>query len=349
MSIRNLDKMFRPRSIAVIGASARPKSVGAALMTNLMNGGFDGPIMPVNPKATALHGIMTYKDVASLPLMPDLAVIATPPDTIPGLVDELGRRGTRAAVILTAGFAEGEAAAGKARSAQMLAAARPYLMRIVGPNCLGIAVPGVGLNATFAPAALLPGNIAFLTQSGAMATTVLDWALPRGIGFSAIVSMGDMSDADFGDLLDYFALDEATHAILIYAEAVTQARKFMSAARRAARVKPVIAVKSGRAEEGARAATSHTGALAGADVVYEAVFRRGDAARQRARRAVRRGRNAVPDVAATRQPARHRDQRRRRRCAGHRSADRRGRPAGDAECRHDSQAQFRSASDLEPR
>ena len=274
MSIRNLDKMFRPRSIAVIGASARPKSVGAALMTNLMNGGFDGPIMPVNPKATALHGIMTYKDVESLPLMPDLAVIATPPDTIPGLVDELGRRGTRAAVILTAGFAEGEAAAGKARSAQMLAAARPYLMRIVGPNCLGIAVPGVGLNATFAPAALLPGNIAFLTQSGAMATTVLDWALPRGIGFSAIVSMGDMSDVDFGDLLDYFALDEATHAILIYAEGITQARKFMSAARRTARIKPIIVVKSGRAEEGARAASSHTGALAGADVVYDAAFRR---------------------------------------------------------------------------
>ena len=156
----------------------------------------------------------------------------------------------------------------------MLAAARPHLLRVVGPNCLGIAVPGIGLDATFAPAGLLPGNIAFLTQSGAMATTVLDWALPRGIGFSAIVSMGDMADVDFGDLLDYFALDEATHAILIYVEAVTQARKFMSAARRAARVKPVIVVKGGRAEEGARAATSHTGALAGADVVYDAAFRR---------------------------------------------------------------------------
>lgn len=274
MSIRNLEKMFRPRSIAVIGASARPKSVGAALITNLMGGGFDGPIMPVNPKATALHGVMAYKDVASLPMTPDLAVIATPPDTIPALVDELGRRGTRAAVILTAGFAEGEAAAGKARAAQMLAAARPHLMRIVGPNCLGIAVPGIGLNATFAPAALLSGNIAFLTQSGAMATTVLDWALPRGIGFSAIVSMGDMSDVDFGDLLDYFALDDATQAILIYAEGITQARKFMSAARRTARIKPIIVVKSGRVAEGARAASSHTGALAGADVVYDAAFRR---------------------------------------------------------------------------
>jgi len=274
MSIRNLDKMFRPRSIAVFGASDKAKSVGSALMTNLLRAGFSGPILPVNPRTAAVHGIMAYKDVASLPITPDLAVIATPPDTVPALVAELGRRGTRAAVILTAGFAEGEVAVGKERAAQLLGAARPHLLRVVGPNCLGIAVPGIGLNATFAPAALLPGNIAFLTQSGAMATTVLDWALPRGIGFSAIVSMGDMSDVDFGDLLDYFALDEATHAILIYAEAVTQARKFMSAARRAARVKPVIAVKSGRAEEGARAATSHTGALAGADVVYEAVFRR---------------------------------------------------------------------------
>ena len=274
MSIRNLDKMFRPRSIAVIGASDKPKSVGSALMGNLLQAGFTGPVLPVNPRASAVHGIMAYKDVASLPLTPELAVIATPPETVPALVAELGARGTRAAVVLTAGFAEGEAKVGRERAAQLLSAARPYLLRVVGPNCLGIAVPGIGLNATFAPAALLPGNIAFLTQSGAMATTVLDWALPRGIGFSAIVSMGDMSDVDFGDLLDYFALDDATSAILIYAEAVTQARKFMSAARRAARVKPVIIVKGGRAEEGARAATSHTGALAGADVVYDAAFRR---------------------------------------------------------------------------
>ena len=274
MSIRNLDKMFRPRSIAVIGASDKARSVGAALMTNLLHAGFRGSIVPVNPKTDAVHGIKAFADVASLPAAPDLAVIATPPDTVPSLVAELGARGTRAAVILTAGFAEGEVAVGKERAAELLAAAQPHLMRIVGPNCLGIAVPGIGLNATFAPTAMLPGNIAFLTQSGAMATTVLDWALPRGVGFSAIVSMGDMSDVDFGDLLDYFALDEATHAVLIYAEGVTHARKFMSAARRIARIKPVIVVKGGRAEEGARAATSHTGALAGADVVYDAAFRR---------------------------------------------------------------------------
>lgn len=274
MSIRNLDQMFRPRSVAVVGASDKPRSVGSALMANLLQAGFSGPILPVNPRAAAVHGIIAYKDVASLPAAPDLAVIATPPDTVASLIAELGSRGTRAAVVLTAGFAEGELAAGKERTTQLLTAARPYLLRVVGPNCLGIAVPGLGLNATFAPAALLPGHIAFLTQSGAMATTVLDWALPRRVGFSAIVSMGDMSDVDFGDLLDYFALDEGTHAILIYAEAVTHARKFMSAARRAARVKPVIVVKGGRAEAGARAAATHTGALAGADVVYEAAFRR---------------------------------------------------------------------------
>jgi len=274
MSIRNLDKMFRPHSIAVIGATDKPRSVGSALMANLLRDGFSGPILPVNPRSTAVHGITAYPSVASLPTVPDLAVIATPPDTVPDLISELGSRGTRAAVVLTAGFAEGEVAAGKERAAKLLDAARPYLLRVVGPNCLGIAVPAIGLNATFAPAPLHAGPIAFLTQSGAMATTVLDWALPRGIGFSAIVSMGDMADVDFGDLLDYFALDEATNAILIYAEGVTQARKFMSAARRAARVKPVIVVKGGRAEEGARAATSHTGALAGADVVYEAAFRR---------------------------------------------------------------------------
>jgi acetyltransferase len=274
MSIRNLDRMFRPRSVAVIGASDRPHSVGAALMNNLTRGGFAGPVVPVNPHAAAVHGIMAYRDVASLPIVPDLAVIATPPDTIASVVDELGRRGTRAAVILTAGFAEGEAKVGRERAARLLAAARPHLLRIVGPNCLGIAVPGIGLDATFAPAGARAGNIAFLTQSGAMATTVLDWALPRGIGFSAVVSMGDMSDVDFGDLIDYFALDDATRAILLYAEGITQARKFMSAARRAARIKPVIVVKGGRAAEGARAASSHTGALAGADVVYDAAFRR---------------------------------------------------------------------------
>jgi acetyltransferase len=206
--------------------------------------------------------------------VPNLAVVATPPDVVPSIVAELGSRGTRATVILTAGFTEGEVSVAKERTERLLAAARPNLVRIVGPNCFGIAIPAIGLNTTFAPAAVLPGNIAFVTQSGAVATTVMDWCLPRGIGFSAIVSMGDMCDVDFGDVLDYFALDEATAAILIYAEGITHARKFMSAARRASRVKPVIVIKGGRAEEGARAVASHTGALAGVDIVYDAAFRR---------------------------------------------------------------------------
>ncbi len=274
MSIRNLDKMFRPRSIAVIGASDKPKSVGSSVMQNLLAAGFSGPVFPVNPNTTEVHGIRAYADVTSLPIAPDVAVIATPPDVVPSIVAELGSRGTLAAVILTAGFTEGEVAIAKGRTERLLAATRPHRVRIIGPNCFGIAVPAIGLNTTFAPAAVLPGNIAFLTQSGAMATTVMDWALPRGIGFSAIVSMGDMCDVDFGDSLDYFALDEATSAILIYVEGITHARKFMSAARRAGRVKPVIVIKGGRAEEGARAAASHTGALAGADIVYGAAFRR---------------------------------------------------------------------------
>jgi acetyltransferase len=271
MSVRNLNSLFEPRSIAVVGASNRPRSIGAALMTNLIRAGFKGPIYPVNPNESEVLTLPSVDDVAALPEAPDLAIIATPPDTVAPIVAELGKKGTKATVVLTAGF---EGAEGKKRTQQLLEAARPHLLRIVGPNCLGIAVPNIGVNATFAPAATLPGNLALLTQSGAIATSVLDWAQPRGIGFSAVVSVGDMIDVDFGDLLDYFALDRATEAILIYAEGITHARKFMSAARRAARLKPVVAIKAGRAVEGARAASSHTGALAGADAVYDAAFRR---------------------------------------------------------------------------
>jgi acetyltransferase len=278
MSTRNLEYLFKPRAIALIGGSNRPHSVGAVLARNLLAGGFAGPIMPVNPHETAIAGVLAYPDVARLPVVPDLAVLASPPDTIPGLIAELAARGTRAAIVITAGFGEGasgvESGAGTARRQAMLQAAQPHLMRIVGPNCVGVAVPGAGVNATFAHVAPLPGNLAFVTQSGAMATAVLDWAVPRGIGFSTLVSIGDMADVDFGDLLDYLATDRATSAILLYVEAITHARKFMSAARAAARVKPVLVVKTGRHAEGARAAASHTGALAGSDAVYEAAFRR---------------------------------------------------------------------------
>lgn len=274
MSIRNLDAIFRPRAIAVIGASPRPRSVGFLVMRNLLAGGFDGVVMPVNPKHSAVEGVLCYPDVKSLPVAPDLGVICTPPAAAPGLAAELCARGTRGLVVVTAGFAEGGDARGRELEAALLAAAKPNLMRIVGPNCIGvISTPGK-VDASFAHMAPLKGRVAFVTQSGAILTTVLDWAVARRIGFSHLVSLGDMSDVDFGDMLDWLALDPDTDAILLYVEAVTHARKFMSAARAAARAKPVIAIKSGRGAAGAKAAASHTGAMAGADVVYDAAFHR---------------------------------------------------------------------------
>jgi len=274
MTIRNLDRLFRPRSVAIIGASTQEATVGRTLTDNLLAGGFGGPIMPVNPRHRAVAGVIAYPDVAALPETPDLAVIATPPEFVPETVAALGARGTRAAIVVTAGFGEGDDASGAALKQAMLDAARPHLLRVVGPNCLGVLVPGIGLNASFAHQAALPGKLAFVTQSGAMVTTVLDWAAGRGIGFSHLVSLGGMADVDFGDMLDYLASDPNTSAILLYVEAITHARKFMSAARAAARIKPVLVVKAGRSAEGAKAAATHTGALAGADAVYDAAFRR---------------------------------------------------------------------------
>ncbi len=273
MTIRNLDKMFAPRSVALIGASARPGSVGGVLLQNLTTAGFEGVVSAVNPHASDLCGIETVPDVAALANAPDLAIIATPPQSVPGIISDLAKRGTRAAVVITAGFGElGDE--GKALQARMLEAARPTLMRIVGPNCLGVMVPGLGLNASFAHLNPLKGDIAFVSQSGAVVTAMLDWATTRGIGFSHIVSLGGMSDVDFGDMLDYLAQDPKTRSILLYAESIYHARKLMSAARQAARLKPVIVIKAGRNAAAAKAAASHTGALAGSDAVYQAAFRR---------------------------------------------------------------------------
>jgi acetyltransferase len=278
MSTRNLDKLFKPRSVALIGATPRPGSVGAVIARNLRRAGFAGELMFVNPHHRMIDGLTVFPNVESLPHHPDLAVIVTPPKTVPGLVSELAERGTRAAVVITAGFAElGER--GHALQQAALYAARPHLLRIVGPNCVGIMVPRLGLDATFSHLAASAGDIAFLSQSGAMITAMLDWAVPRGIGFSHVVSLGDMADVDFGDMLDYLAADPHTRAILLYAEGITHGRKFMSAARAASRIKPVLVLKAGRSNAGARAATSHTGVLAGADAVYadavyQAAFRR---------------------------------------------------------------------------
>lgn len=274
MSIAKLEFLFRPQSVAVIGASTRPRSVGATVMHNLLAAGFAGPIMPVNPKHQAVAGVLAYPNVAALPLPPDLAVICTPPPTVPGLIAELGECGVKAAVILTAGLELAQDASGRSLQQATLDAARPYGLRILGPNCVGIMLPGIGLNASFAHTNPLPGDLAFVTQSGALAVAVLDWAKSNGIGFSSFVSLGNVADIDFGDLLTYLGQDPATRAILLYMESITDAPKFMAAAKVAARNKPVIAVKAGRVAEGAQAAHSHTGALAGVDDVFDAALRR---------------------------------------------------------------------------
>jgi len=274
MTTRNLDALFEPKSIALIGASNQPRSVGAVLARNLFEAGFNGPILTVNPHEQAIRSTLNYRSVAELPTTPDLAVLATPPAAVPGLITELGARGCRAAIVVTAGFGEGERAEGELLRKRMLEASRPHLLRIIGPNCLGVISPGRGINASFAHLTPPAGDLAFVTQSGAIATGLLDWASARGFGFSHVISLGDMADVDFGDILDYLALDRSTRAILLYVENITHARKFMSAGRIAARAKPVIVIKSGRSAAGAKAAMSHTGALAGSDLVYDAAFRR---------------------------------------------------------------------------
>ena len=267
MSIRNLDHLLAPRSVAVFGASARAGSVGATVWHNLRSGSFKGPVYAVNPKHTRLDGEPVVAHAADLPAVPDLAVLCTPPASVSGLIAQLGALGTRAAIVMTAGLSAQQHQAA-------LDAARPHLLRLLGPNCLGLMTPRLGLNASFAHTDALVGELAFVSQSGALVTAMLDWAKSRAIGFSHMVSLGEHADVDFGDLLDYLASDPATRAILLYIESVTAPRKFMSAARAAARNKPVIVVKAGRAGHGVQAAASHTGALAGSDIVVDAAIRR---------------------------------------------------------------------------
>jgi acetyltransferase len=273
MSSRKLEYLLAPHSVALIGASDRTGSVGERVMHNLLAGGFDGPIWPVNLKRSHVAGRVAYASVADLPETPDLAVICTPAPTVPPLISALGVRGTRAAVVLSAGL-ENRGPGGVTFATAMLNAARPHGLRILGPNCVGVLLPRIGLNASFAHTNAAPGNLAFIAQSGALTTAMLDWARTTALGFSSYISLGNGADVDFADLLDYYSQDPHTHAILLYIEAIRGARKFMSAARGAARNKPVIVVKAGRRAEGAKAATSHTGALAGADDVYDAAFRR---------------------------------------------------------------------------
>ncbi len=283
MSGHNLEYLLAPRSVALVGASDRPGSVGATVMRNLLAGGFRGPIWPVNLRHAAVAGVRAYATPAQLPAVADLAVVCTPAAGIPRLIAQLGECGTRAAIVISAGL-EAPAEGGGTLAAAMSQAARGAGVRLLGPNCIGLLVPGIGLNASFAHLGARAGGIAFVAQSGALMSAMLDWAQSVGVGFSHCVSLGNAADVDFGDLLDYLGKDGGTRAILLYIESVTGARKFMSAARAAARNKPVIAVKAGRTAAAARAATSHSGALAGADAVYEAALRRAGVLRVRTTR-----------------------------------------------------------------
>jgi acetyltransferase len=267
MTIRNLDQTLAPSSIALIGASPREGSVGHVVLRNVVAGGFTGRVYPVNLKYDEIGGIKCYRRIAELPEVPDVAVVMIPGPRVPGLIAEIAARGTRVAVVLSAGMT---AASGLRQ--QMLDAARPSGLRIIGPNTIGLLSPRVGLNASFTHLTPAMGPLGLISQSGAIVSSIVDWAAAEGIGFSQIYSLGDMADADVGDCINLLAADDRTAAILMYLETLPAPRKFMSAARAAARIKPVIAVKPGRHAEAAKAAATHTGALAGADRVIDAAL-----------------------------------------------------------------------------
>jgi len=271
-----LTKLFKPQSIAVFGASERPESVGANALANLLKAGFKGAIYPINPKHETVQGQACYPTIDKVPAVPDLVVIATPAKSIPAIIQACGERGVGNAVILSAGF---EDKAGKILQQQMTATAKTYGMRLIGPNCLGILRPEIGLNATFSKNQAIPGNLALVSQSGAICTAVLDWAEANDVGFSQVVSTGDAADIDFGEILDFLALDAKTKSILLYIEGIADARQFMSGLKAAARMKPVILLKSGRMPEGTKAAVSHTGAIIGGDDVFTAAVERAGAVR----------------------------------------------------------------------
>jgi acetyltransferase len=267
-----LSAIFTPNTVAVIGASDQVGSVGRTLLWNLVSNPFGGTIFPVNPKRHNVLGIHTYPNIKTLPEMVDLAVIATPAATIPGIVAECVEAGVKGAIIISAGFRE-IGASGRELERQIQEIARGK-MRIIGPNCLGVMNPRSGLNATFANRIANPGNVGFISQSGAICTAILDWSIPENVGFSAFISIGSMIDVGWGDLIYYLGDDPHTQCIVIYMESVGDARSFVSAAREVALTKPIILIKSGQSEAAAKAATSHTGALAGSKTVLDAAFRR---------------------------------------------------------------------------
>ncbi len=270
MSSFGLERIFAPSGVALVGGSPRQSSLGTIILRNIVEGGFRGEIAVVNPEYASIGGQKTHAEFKALPSIPDLIVITAPPRAIPEIISEAGQRGVAGAVIISSGLGHGPGSIAEA----VAQTARTHKLRIVGPNCLGVMFPAIALNASFAARHPTRGSLALISQSGAIAAAMVDWAAERSVGFSGIVSIGDQIDVDVADLLDYFALDNKTRAILLYIEGISDARKFMSAARAAARLKPVVVVKSGRMAQGAKAAATHTGALAGTDAVYDAAFRR---------------------------------------------------------------------------
>jgi acetyltransferase len=268
-----LTPLFEPAAVAVIGATERAGAVGQVLVANMLAAGYRGELFAVNPKWRSVQGVPCFAAIGKVPRRIDLAVIATPAATVPDVIEQCGRAGVHAAVVISAGFSEA-GPAGVKRERALLENARRHRLRLVGPNCLGLMRPALGLNATFARGATLAGSIGLVAQSGAVCTAMLDWARPNGVGFSSVVSLGGSTDVDFGEIIDYLIEDPATEHILLYIEGVRSARRFVSALRAAARVKPVIVMKVGRHPAGSRAAVSHTGAIVGLDDVFDAVVKR---------------------------------------------------------------------------
>lgn len=274
MSLKQIDQLLNPRSVAVIGASNQPHRPGNAVMRNLLQGSFAGPIMPVTPKYKAVNGVLAYGSVAALPEVPDLAIICTRANRVPALIQQLGKKGTRSVIVIAAGLEQLHTAEGSSLQQQMLAIARHWGMRVLGPHCLGIFVPGIGLNASYAHTHALPGKIAFVSQSSGVCVTILDWAKRRSIGFSHFISLGDGADIDFDELIDYLGRDPKTRAILLYIDSIQDGRAFMSAARAASSTKPILLIKAGNSAEVSAATSRQSVEQLGADVVYDAAFRR---------------------------------------------------------------------------
>ena len=270
---RQLDSIFKPKSIAIIGVSSKVGSVGHSLFNNVITSGFKGRVYPVNPKGGEILGCEVFPVIGDVPQRVDLAVVVVRASLVPLVVKECGEAGVGGLIIISAGFMEA-GKDGEHMVNEILETCRNYGMRVVGPNCLGVINPTLGMNATFANKMALPGKIAFISQSGALCSSILDWANEQNVGFSHFVSIGSMIDIGFAELIDYFGMDPQTSSILIYMESITNARRFMSAARGFARSKPIIILKAGKSAAGTEAAMSHTGSLAGNDAAFEAAFKR---------------------------------------------------------------------------